>query len=321
VALSPDGQTLALARVNLDATSQEILFVDIASGATTASLHRNGPQAVGLLFSRDGRTLFACDRDRKTTQIDVPTGSILNEFAFPEPDDRVVSSSGPVADDHQIAFRLGLQLQLRLSPDGRTLAHARNDGLIGLWDVPTGGWMGWLDCGITAPAAIDFSPDGTMIAAEHSNATVLWDLPARRARFTIPKEWCYPSMRFSPDGQLIARSARGHIQFLDAATGRIRCDNDVPATAGIGMVFHPDSSIFIASAFDNSIRLWDTRTGRELLSLLSESRLIWVLVLTPDGRTLISVDRMGLVLAWDLTYYHDRIRRELAYRVAHPDEP
>jgi WD40 repeat protein len=125
----------------------------------------------------------------------------------------------------------------------------------------------------------------------------------------------------SPDGDLIARSSVGTLQIVDTKTGQVRCENNIWGSVGSSMEFHPDGCVLFAAAFDSSIRLWDTRTGRELLSLRGHDTTIHSLQITPDGNRLISADRTGKVLRWDLTYYNDRIRRELEFRVSLPDDP
>ena len=90
--------------------------------------------------------------------------------------------------------------QMRLSPDGRIFARARDDGLIGLWDIPSGLWIGLLDSATSEPAVIDFSPDGRTLVAQHLNTVVLWDVQTRRPKRTIALDkWgTINAVRFSP---------------------------------------------------------------------------------------------------------------------------
>jgi WD40 repeat protein len=204
---------------------------------------------------------------------------------------------------------------MRLSPDGSVLARARNDGPIDLWDVPSGRWIDQLDSGTTAYAVIDFSPDGRTLVARHREKCVLWDVQTRQLKRTATAPNAYPTVCYSPDGTVIAHGVgASRIQFFDAHTGHVISENNAFASAGLGMVFHPGGSVFFASGINASIRLWDSRTARELLSLEKHTTLIRTLLLTPDGNTLISSDDWGMVLAWDLAYYNERIRRGSAPR-------
>ena len=305
LALSPDGRHLALTTEEPPAGEQDVVLVDIKTRATISRFRRTGPEIMALEFARDALSLFEYDRSGRVRQWDLRSESCVREFVFPEPHTAEPASATGTN-------------QLRLSPDGRILARARDDGLIGLWDVPSGRWIGLLDSGTSGFAVIDFSPDGSTLAAQHGEALVLWDVPTRRPKRTIAIRSFPAAVRFSSAGPIIATSASGLLQFFNADTGRVLSECS-PGTAGMGMAFHPEGTVFFASAFDTSIRLWDTRTGRELLSLQKHTQFIRSFVLTPDGNTLISSDWAGTVLVWDLTYYNGHIRRELVYRAAHPD--
>jgi WD40 repeat protein len=292
--------------------------MDHKSRNTIGRFHREGDPLAAIEFAPDGKSLFEGEYSGRITQWDVQTGAAVREFAAPDP-------AGPDASEHRrepigTGPEMGL-CQARLSPDGRVLARARNDGLIELWDVPSGRWIDWLDSGATRRARIDFSPDGRTLAAREDDKCVLWDVQARRVNRTIATGRGNPLARFSPDGAVIAQGVGGYIQFFDARTDSVLSENKELGTSGMGMVFHPGGLVFFASAFDSSIRLWDTRTGRELLSLRKHTALIVSLLLTPDGNTLISSDVLGTVLAWDLTYYNGHIRRELDRRAAPTEDP
>jgi WD40 repeat protein len=242
----------------------------------------------------------------------VDTGTPLRDFlvpttAFPGPNDRPVDPAHPKI----------LANNTRLSPDGSVLARAWRNGAIGLWDAPSGRWIGWLDDGHSVPTVIDFSPDGRTLVARRPEEVVLWNMQTRRPERTIATQSSYPAVCYAPDGKSIACAVDGSVQFMDPNTGGVLSRDGIPDSAGIAMVFHPGGSILFASAFEPVIRLLDTRTGRELLRLQKHTALIQSLLLTPDGATLISSDTSGTVLVWDLGYYNDRIRRELEYREPH----
>lgn len=277
--------------------------------------HREGTQVFGLEFAPDGKSLFEGERNGRITQRDLPAGTVRREFNFPDP-------AGSGSSTHRPVFSMTGLNQMKVSPDGSVLARALNDDeRIGLWDVPSGRWIDWLDSDTAEPAVIDFSPDGTTLVAQHADKCVLWDMRTRQPRRTIATESFFPAVRFSSDGAVIARGALGCIQVIDADTGRVLSENNVPATAG-RMAFHPGGSVLFASApLDSTIRLWDTRTGRELLSLQGHTGLIGSLVLTPDGNTLVSTDQAGTVLGWDLAHYNGHIQRELEYRASHGAGP
>jgi WD40 repeat protein len=305
LALSPDGTQLAITTEEQPTSEQDVILIDVKTRATINRFRRTGPEVNALEFARDGASLFEADRSGRTRQWDLRSELCVQEFCFPE---SLAIDTSP---------KTGGANQLRLSPNGRILARGRDDGLIGLWDVASGEWLGQLDGGTGDYAVIDFSPDGTRLVAHHPTAIVIWDVQSRRLKRKFAIERCSSNaVRWSPDGSLITQSVTGRVVFINPESGRIlnECSD---GTAGLGMAFHPQGAVFFSTAYDASIRLWDTRTGDELLALRKHKQIIRALLLSPDGNTLFSADWLGTVLVWDLTYYNDRIRRELEYRASH----
>jgi WD40 repeat protein len=70
---------------------------------------------------------------------------------------------------------------LALSPDGRTLASANNDGEIELWQVASTSRIGVLDRVDQATHSLAFSPDGQYLAAAlHDGSIRVWNAPDPR---------------------------------------------------------------------------------------------------------------------------------------------
>jgi WD40 repeat protein/predicted Ser/Thr protein kinase len=310
-ALSPDGKLVAMTAMAADDVGRDILLMDLEADAIASRLYCDRGPIGSLVFSADGSSLLVGEASGRVTQWNPASGSV-REFAVPD-------SAEP--ERRGVPIDPGLSLfEMRLSADGNTLALPRNDGLISLWDVASGRWVGWLDGGASDPAAIDFSPDGATLVARHREKCVIWNVPSRRINRAIAGDGSFPVARFSADGSVIASGINSRIEFVSVASGDVVMENNVPGTAGVRFAFHPGGNILFASAWDDSIRLWDTRTGRELLALEKHTSLVRTLLVTPDGNTLISSDSSGMVLAWDLGYYNDRMRRELAFWTAREAE-
>jgi WD40 repeat protein len=78
------------------------------------------------------------------------------------------------------------------------------------------------------------------------------------------------------------------------------------------LTFSPDSKLLAAREPDDSTVIWDTTSGKERLRLDTKGIAV---TFTPDGRTLITVTRYGLVEHWDLAtkkcvYPQDGAKRE-----------
>jgi hypothetical protein len=112
--------------------------------------------------------------------------------------------------------------QLALAPDGHTLAAARSDHVLEVWDLDTGAQL-LRRSGFEAPVrCLAFAPDGKVVASGHADSTILvWDLapeidrrrPARRPREADLEAWW--AALASPD----ARKAHVAIVGLAGAPG------------------------------------------------------------------------------------------------------
>jgi WD40 repeat protein len=199
----PDGQTFAAA-VFSQSKAISIELIDTTSGRTRATLPTRFPSVYALRFADDGRTLRAFLGEpfdlKEVVAWDVETGqetsrrplsaSTKGSITAISADGRTLAI-GPMRAfavelwDLDADRSLGKVMNpnstsavtwggIGLASDGRTLAVAREDGTIELWDVPT------LALRTTLPAqaagftysGLRFSPDGRTIAVDsHFQAT------------------------------------------------------------------------------------------------------------------------------------------------------
>jgi WD40 repeat protein len=173
------------------------------------------------------------------------------------------------------------------SPDGSIIAAANNYE-IQLFDVQTQAKLG---SPLTAePCHVDsmaFSPDGSIIAAVYlmlRSKIQLFDAQTQtKLGSPLTVDDVVESVAFSPDadGSIIAVACGEKIQLFDAQT---QAKLGSPLTGHQALVrcvaFSPDG-LSIASCSgaeydfepqDNSVRLWDVKTGKELLQLSGHSR-------------------------------------------------
>src|SRR5439155_2371775 len=69
------------------------------------------------------------------------------------------------------------------APDGRSVATARNDGRIGLWDLRSGKQLPFGGVPGVEAHCLAFSRDARLLASGHADGTVLvWDLQPAAAR-------------------------------------------------------------------------------------------------------------------------------------------
>jgi WD40 repeat protein len=132
------------------------------------------------------------------------------------------------------------------------------------------------------------------------------------------------SIAYSPDGKLLASGGRDNvIRLFEAATGKeIRrlighrprsytapADSRNPLDAlvnatgegGVNSVaFSPDGKVLASGGWDDTVRLWDVQTGKELHKLAAHKALVGRVVFSPDGKIVASRGGLdGTVRLWD----------------------
>ncbi|MBK6431385.1 MAG: WD40 repeat domain-containing protein [Anaerolineae bacterium] len=67
-----------------------------------------------------------------------------------------------------------------------------------------------------------------------------------------------------------------------------------------GVDFSPDGHTIATAGADETIRLWDIATGRQLQILQGHEYGVWAIRFSPDGRRLVSASLDGTARVWDL---------------------
>lgn len=132
------------------------------------------------------------------------------------------------------------------------------------------------------------------------------------------------AIALSPDGKLLAAGDReNQIRLLDAATGKelrrltghkprsFQPERDLKSAfdalvsstgeGGVNSVaFSPDGKTLASAGWDDTVRLWDVATGKELRKLDAHKAMVGRVVFSSDGRVLASRGGLdGTVKLWD----------------------
>jgi WD40 repeat protein len=199
---SPDGRTLAVGTGHRRKAG-EVKLWDVASGKELRSLQGYTSHVVGLAFSPNGTALATASLDHTVKLWDPVTGT--ERFSSKEDAEALCVAFSPdgkrfvAGSSEQVSIRdagTGELLRtihcyshqvvdLAFSPDGRRLATAGGQGMLGrgsgvkLWDPETGRELITLGDSVDPISSVAFSPDGKRLAAS-VGSSFSWFSPVTR---------------------------------------------------------------------------------------------------------------------------------------------
>jgi WD40 repeat protein len=194
---------------------------------------------------------------------------------------------------------------LALSPDGRWAASVHSYEQVRIWDVSRGVEVRQLEWSNGAQS-LTFSPDGKRLAGGGDKHLVVWEIASGRVAMKVRADaYWVMGLAFSPDGRLLtATCSAGALTVWDAATGavyrRLRpaSTSKVPGDDITLTSFLPDGRLLSVDRSGLAC-VWDLRTGRRLLTLEGQGRLIYRIVFSRDGKRALTGNK-ELVL-WNLS--------------------
>ena len=208
---------------------------------------------------------------------------------------------------------------MAFSPDGRILASGELGGVGRLWDVTTGKPIVTFK-EVPAPQyaslrALAFSANGTKLIGAVANREInVWELgkdinpPTLLRTIKGQKSWQGDVlMLLSPDTRLLANTTTDwknrifQIQLSDTSTGELLHTLTGHTWWIKSIAFSADSKMLVSGDEYETIRLWDTATGK-LKATLNWRRgtATYALAFSPSGRFIASGHRDGVKL-WDNT--------------------
>ncbi len=191
------------------------------------------------------------------------------------------------------------------SPDGHTLASVDTAGAITLSDLATGQAQLVFSGQLGDPAtALEYSPDGTLLASIGDSTIMLWGVAEGQARATLSYSGSAPlnDLVISPRSDRVAGlTADGQILLWNVISGGV--ERVLPAAAVMnGVTFSPDGALLAgaSSGATAQLTLWEAATGHVRSTLSATGNATFAPPLfSPDGRTVASVTQGARITLLD----------------------
>jgi WD40 repeat protein/transcriptional regulator with XRE-family HTH domain len=331
VAYSPDGKTIATASDDLTA-----VLWDVTTGQEVREFRSHQGAVNDVRFSPNGRFLFTASEDGIARLWDLATAQTIRVFTGHagaalmvkfSPDGRL---AGTTAEDG-ITRVWDLQapspggmlltghnsgvLRVAFSPDGKQAVTASVDNTARIWDIASGQTLVTITGHTDAVRSVTFSPDGKMVLTAGADRTArLWDAASGQElrRFEGHKDFVNDAV-FSPDGKYVATASfDGTARVWNAQTGQATLIYDGTevgislwtknlGTTRVSLVaFSPDGKTIASAGDDGVARIWDPRSGEDLMIFEGHTDGVIGIDFSPDGKYLVTSSFDGTVRLWEI---------------------
>jgi WD40 repeat protein len=201
-------------------------------------------------------------------------------------DDRLLATGGDFSAIHTWDATTGTAVESYVGHAGgvTTVAFTPNTGIVSgsvdksvvIWD----GNPGWIlertigsiddpETIIDRVAAVDFHPNGTMLASaggvpSRTGEIKIWNVADGKLVHNIPEPHTDAvfAVRFSRDGTLVASaSADKYVRTFNVADGKLAQSFEGHTNHALGVSWRSDGNVLASCSADNSISIWNAKTG------------------------------------------------------------
>ncbi|MFM7426736.1 MAG: NACHT domain-containing protein [Elainella sp.] len=298
VAFSPDGQKLASG-----SSDGSVRIWTMPEGSCLQGLHSHSGAVRSVQFSPDGVWLASGGDDQILRLWQVETGELVREFPCSS---RIWS----------VAF----------SPNSQFLLTGSDDQIC-LWERQTPESIRQFEGHSGMVLSVAFSPEGSLAASGSDDQTIrFWEVDTGRCLQTLKgrNNWVW-SVAFNPRSETGLQLASAHedqtVRFWQATgSGPNSGPNSGAASLVCGLEGHqgriwsldysPDGQFLASGSDDQTIRFWQTGTGRSLKVLRGQTGPVRLVKFSPDGQLLASNSGDQTVKLWDVRALYARLQGE-----------
>jgi WD40 repeat protein/uncharacterized caspase-like protein len=315
-ALSADGKVTAISN-----GSRIVEIRGTNNGELARTLTSRSVGFFSVAFSRDGRWLASGTNDRTIRLWQLATGRELPKLAGHtgwvkaavfSPDSRLLASASNSGEIKLWDPNTGRELfhkaypderfhTLAFSRDGKWLAAAGTGQTIRLLDVSTKvsrnltGHTGEI-------TSVVFASDSSVISSSTDKTIKIWDVSSASVKTLGPFADDVNAVAVSPDASTLAAGmANAKLALFDLFS-----DSNQPRTLSghsgevFSLAFSADGRWLASGGSDQSVRMWDSKTGSQTRVLAGGTGEINGLDFSSDSRSLVSASGDGSMIVWQV---------------------
>ncbi len=202
----------------------------------------------------------------------------------------------------------GTVFDVAVSADGKTVAAGCSAGLVMVWDVTTGKAV-WArsDPGLDS-MCVTFSPDGKSLAVGYgfysrnsAGHVRVWDVATGKEIKSFPGPLGgVNKVAFHPDGKRLAVAGSELVEVWDLEKVRKIRDLKGHKRWIYCLAYSPDGKWLASGGWDRTVKLSDSETGVEALTIFAHKGFVLGLAFSPDGRTLATASEDRSTRLWEI---------------------
>ena len=316
LALSPDGQTLAIVRSSASHVQKEegITLWDVTSLKHLVKLPTpdETKDYTSVEFAPHGTLLAATDKQNriviwnlngKSPGTIISTSSMVSSIAFhpsqnllasiqqdgemvlwnPLTGDRITRFEGHVFDD-QLIKRLAPPSSVTFSSDGSIIASSGSDGTVKLWTDSRIAELSSLHASGYLYSVV-VSKNAEYLLTGGNDGAALWDFRQKRRIRTFAKDLGKSiAVSISPDGsQVLTGGDLNNLFLWELATGKLLHRLEGHTNTIRSTQFSPDGKTALSGAYDGSAILWNLESGREIQRFSGHNDRVNTVAFSSDG--------------------------------------
>ena len=189
---------------------------------------------------------------------------------------------------------------LAWSPSGAAVITGDSAGAVTVWSTDLLTPRYTVDLG-SAVKVLRWSPRGDTFAAADIQGVVrvfAADDGALLATLPVDQGW-RPSLRYLPDGRLVSATTDGDVVLVDPATGDILQTLEGHSHYVFGADLHPEGQLLATASVDQTLRLWDLRTGAERHRIGHDLQLLLARFASGGARVVTMATEGPVAWLWD----------------------